>query len=164
MTRCFKKAVLFIIIACMMLFSVSASFSDISEHWAKSVIEKWEDSGIVKGSGGKYRPNDTITRAEFSIIMDRLFGYTKTSATSFLDVAQGSFYADAVSRTAAAGVILGSDGLFRPMDIVTRQEVAAMISRAFKLTAYKLYKLKLCGCFLISQWARQSVDAVRSGA
>lgn len=43
-----------------------SDFSDINGHWAESEIEKAYSTGIINGDGdGTFRPDDTITRAEY---------------------------------------------------------------------------------------------------
>lgn len=64
------KRVIAIILAAVMVFGTTAvfaeSFNDIDGHWAKADIISAQEKGIVNGDGtGAFRPNDTVTRAEF---------------------------------------------------------------------------------------------------
>ncbi len=64
------KRITAIILAAVMLMGVTSvfaeSFNDISGHWAEKEILAAQKNGIVNGDGtGNFRPNDTVTRAEF---------------------------------------------------------------------------------------------------
>ncbi|MEC0241272.1 S8 family serine peptidase [Paenibacillus dokdonensis] len=54
------------------------SFDDIQTHWAKHEIEVIAAQHVTNGkSESKFVPNDTITRAEFVALLDRIFGQEK---------------------------------------------------------------------------------------
>ena len=135
-----KKTILLLTLCCLLLFvfslSVSATdYNDIKGHWAQEQIEKWSDASILKGSEGLFRPNDSITRGEMAVIIDRLMVYQTTSENIFSDLPADAWYTPALLRLNAAGVILGAYGNIRPNDSVTRQEAAAMVVRAFAVQA-----------------------------
>jgi N-acetylmuramoyl-L-alanine amidase len=50
-------------------------FYDLHNHWAKESILNLEELGIVKGNNGAFHPNQQMTRAEFIVILDRLFSF-----------------------------------------------------------------------------------------
>ncbi|NLN64330.1 MAG: S-layer homology domain-containing protein [Clostridiaceae bacterium] len=67
--------------------SNSKELVDIKAHWAEIEINKWVSQDLVKGYGnGRFGPNDSITRAEFVTLLNRIFGYQQTSEKSFPDV------------------------------------------------------------------------------
>ncbi len=48
-------------------------FKDVpADHWAAASIASVKDAGLMKGSNGLFRPNDTVTRAELAVVADRL--------------------------------------------------------------------------------------------
>lgn len=50
-----------------------ARFIDTEGHWAESSIDKAADKGLVSGfEDGSFRPDETLTRAQFCAILDRL--------------------------------------------------------------------------------------------
>ena len=50
-------------------------FGDIDSHWAKQYIEKVFNAGWINGYSDKtFRPDNSITRAEFMVIMNRALG------------------------------------------------------------------------------------------
>ena len=64
------KKIISIILAAVMLVGATSvfaeSFNDIGGHWAEKEILAAKENGIVNGDGtGNFRPNDTVTRAEF---------------------------------------------------------------------------------------------------
>ncbi|WP_375102433.1 Ig-like domain-containing protein [Paenibacillus sp. RS8] len=56
--------------------SGTSSFKDISSgHWAKNAIDAAKAAGIINGYlDGTFRPNQTLTRAEAVVIINRLLG------------------------------------------------------------------------------------------
>lgn len=111
------------------------AFFDTEDNWAKDVIDKWSESGVISGDGdGNFRPDEPITRAEFAKIVTTAKKYTEKSNISFTDVDDSEWYYDALSKSVSAGIINGyEDGSFRPNSYITRQEAAAVISRAYEV-------------------------------
>jgi hypothetical protein len=114
---------------------VSAQVSDISGHWAESRISAWIEKGWASGySDGTFKPNNSVTRAEFMTLANKAFGYTKTTEISYSDVASADWYYVEVAKAMAAGYISGyEDGTIRPKNPISRQEAAAMLARILNL-------------------------------
>ena len=48
-------------------------YSDVKpDAWFYDAVEKVSDAGLMQGSDGKFRPNETVTRAEMATILSRL--------------------------------------------------------------------------------------------
>jgi len=75
-----------LLIAQLPMLVHAADYSDISGHWAEKVIKKWSDLGILVGNNGMFRPDDSITRAEFLAILNRVMRYTQTMENTFSDL------------------------------------------------------------------------------
>ena len=93
----------------------------------------WYVRGFAEGD---FRPNNSITRAEMSMILFRLLDsadkYTPRS-NNFSDVHAG-WYAQAVSYLASRNIVQGyPDGTFRPNASITRAELTAVMSRFFEI-------------------------------
>lgn len=117
--------------------AAAADFSDTADHWAGAAIDRWSACGIVEGyDDGRFGPGDPLTRAQMAAILDRLFGWTEQGENTFPDLRGDEWYAGAVLRAGAAGVLYGDNaGNARPNDPVTRQEAAVMLDRALALAA-----------------------------
>ena len=49
-------------------------FSDISQHWASQCIVALAKRGVIQGyPNGTFRPEATVSRAEFATLMQRVF-------------------------------------------------------------------------------------------
>ena len=113
-------------------------FSDIAGvAWAQKAIVALHAVNIVNGKEeGKFFPNDNITRAEFVKMLIGTLEYAKRIDTSntncnFSDVADDVWYHDAVAIAVNNGIVTGvSENEFAPDALITRQDMAVMISRA----------------------------------
>ena len=103
--------------------------NDFVGHWAEDTIVDSMIAGIVDNSA-TFRPEDSITRAEFAKIACNAFGLAPVKAEGkFSDVDVYQWYAQYVEALAKAGYVKGDgDGTFRPMDKITRQEAAVIIA------------------------------------
>jgi GH25 family lysozyme M1 (1,4-beta-N-acetylmuramidase) len=115
--------------------AAAASYSDTSGHWAESVIEKWSaEYGILKGyDDGTFRPDDTITRGAFAVILDRFLQYQSASDPATFSDTAGAWCEESVLRLNAAGVYRGNEGQALISADITRQQAVTMIARAFHL-------------------------------
>ena len=60
-------------------------------------------------------------------LTSKVYTIKASTAAQFDDVKEGSWYYDSVMKAAAAGIIVGYNGKFRPNDNVTRQDFAVMV-------------------------------------
>lgn len=135
--------------------------SDITDHWAKDQIQSWVDNGNIKGyPDGMFKPDNNISRAEFMTIANKAFGYTEKAEISYSDVADGSWYEDAVAVAKAAGYINGyPDGTMKPDAPITRQEAAVIIAKIDVLTADVAAADDFTDAAAIPAWSKGSVGA-----
>lgn len=119
----------------MSVSALAASPSDISGHWAKGTITQWTSKGYISGyPDGTFKPDNSITRAEFVVLVNKAMGYTKKGNAYFRDVNTNYWGYDEIQKGVSAGYVKGDpDGSFRPNDSVTRQEAAVMISKILDL-------------------------------
>ena len=113
----------------------TVTYGDIKTHWAKETIERLAAMGIVSGVGdNSFEPDRGISRAEFVVLVVRALHLDSTSYdNSFTDVENGSWYADALQTAVQAGIITGNDGIFRPEETVTREEMTKIIVEAYRM-------------------------------
>jgi len=65
--------------------STESGFSDVSDHWARTYIDAATNHGWVHGyPDGTFRPDQPITRAETSAIINRIFGRLAESPDDLL--------------------------------------------------------------------------------
>lgn len=109
-----------------------AEYKDIPEDWSRESIIRAIDAGIITGdTDGYIKPDSTVTRAELSAMLVRLFGVSGSGAAEFSDVSAEDWYYSYVCAAAENGFMTGSGGMFRPNDAVTRQEAVTAAARAF---------------------------------
>ncbi|NMB28361.1 MAG: hypothetical protein GX987_09980 [Tissierellia bacterium] len=109
-------------------------FTDITEEYgfARTAIEELAKKGIIDGVGdGKYAPEKEFTRAQFCKIMVEALGYEQAEYTGeFSDVNSKNWFAPYVESAVKTGLFTGyPDKSFRPNQVITRQEIAAVVGR-----------------------------------
>lgn len=96
---------------------------------------------FISGDGnGSFRPEDSITRAEFlRMVVTALTDYDKDAdqgSSTFTDVDNSKWYAPYVAYAQKAGLIAGyQDGTCRPEENITRAEAARITASALNLTS-----------------------------
>ena len=115
----------------------AAAVKDAAGHWAESVLTEWQQQGLLTGyEDGSLKPDHQITRAEFTALINKSFGYTNTAAISYTDVTTANWFYTDVAKAVAAGYIKGyPDQTFRPNQPLTREEMAVIVSSILKLNA-----------------------------
>ncbi len=113
--------------------SGECSFKDVPDSYYKNAVIWATENKVTNGTtADTFSPNAVCTRAQAMTMLYRYLGTPKYEAgSSFADVADGAFYADAVMWSAANGVAQGyNDGLFRPNAACTRAQIVTFIYRA----------------------------------
>lgn len=115
-------------------------FTDLNVNaWYHDGVHFCIDEGLMEGYGnGLFGPNDTLSRAQLCQIIYNMEGQPATSGSSvFTDVADGAWYADAVTWAASQGIVGGyGNGLFGPEDNITREQLAAILYRYAQAKGY----------------------------
>jgi hypothetical protein len=114
--------------------SSSSRFTDMENYsWAVPAVEYLAGSGVVSGiSNDRFGPSQAILRCDFVIMLCNAFGFPNSGTyESFLDVPTDSYYAQAVATAKSQNIIAGDkNGLFHPLDSLTRQDAMVMLYRA----------------------------------
>lgn len=114
-------------------WSQSSGFTDVaSGAWYNNAVSTLTRAGILDGyADGSFRPNASITRAEFTKIAVSFFKHVGgASANPFSDVPESAWYAEFVKAAAELGLIDGyEDGTFRPNAPITRAEACTIVNR-----------------------------------
>jgi len=112
----------------------TGSFKDVSDqHWARREIGIIEEYGIMQGKGnGQFGPEDPLTREEMAAILGRIVDIDDRDREQvfFRDVDSGRWSYEAISSMSGCGIFMGyDDGTFRPLDVITRAQMAALMNR-----------------------------------
>ena len=155
--------VLGLMVLCMLLpvGAVAGDLTDISNHWAADTIAKWADAGYIRGyPDGTFKPDNSITRAEFVTLVNKAFNMTAKAEIDFTDVPAGAWYYGEVAKAKAAGYI----GAIRITPCVpTTPSAAGGCNCPVKLkglTADTGAAAKFKDAGLIPDWSRGDVGAV----
>jgi len=127
------------LIATTLLISVPASnlsaaeggFTDIGNHWARALVQKFTGQGILAGyPDGTFRPDSHLQRAEAVALLNRFFNITESGYPTFSDVRPTDWHYHQVGAAQRKGYIAGfPDGTFRPHENVSRLHAFIMIYR-----------------------------------
>ena len=121
-------------------------FTDVAESaWYYDAVRYVCSNGLMTGtSGSAFSPDLFTTRGMIVTILYRLDGSPAVSgAAPFGDVPTGQYYSEAVAWAAANGIVKGYDtGLFGPDDVITREQLAAIL---YGYAQYKGYDVTAGG-------------------
>lgn len=132
--------------------------------WAVAAVHAVYNNKLMEGVGGgtpTFAPQAKITRAQFAALLLRLTGNepSASGSVSFSDVKAGSWYYGYVVKAKALGLIGGVTATsFKPDAYITRQDMAVMIARAYKLSP--LTKTSFSDSGKISAYAVDAVNAM----
>lgn len=129
---------------CLLLgivFSLSparaATYTDVGKnHWAYTYIQYLSEKDVLAGDGnGRFRPDATVTRAEFIKMMAAAFGLRDTKPVSYTKVPDWA--RKYVEAAAAQGFLLNykTDADFSAA--LSRQEAVALLMRYLEFEADK---------------------------
>ncbi|MPN49938.1 Endo-1,4-beta-xylanase A [bioreactor metagenome] len=119
---------------------------------------------IITESGGKFEPQVNITRAQYTVWLTRLLKLSQdlSAADKFTDISVDTPNYNELVTAASAGLITGyGNGLFAPDAKITREEMAALITRALVIKNKEqnsdIVKLENMGdSSQISVWAKNA--------
>ena len=151
------------------------AFTDTVGHWGANYVEFLYTSGVTTGyADGTFRPDQNITRAQFSVMLYRCLGLDESRYAGvelpFADLDKIADYAvPAIKALYSEGVINGSKGkdgqiYFNPNAPLTRAQASAMIGRTqekgyatVELTFTDAGKIPAYATFYIQTMAAQGI-------
>lgn len=141
---------------------VLANSDDISGHWAETQIKEWANIGYISGyPDGTFLPDNSITRAEFLTLVNKIFKFENKTNINFIDVRPDYWAYSEIQKGISAGYVSGDkNGTFRPDDFITRQEAAVIINKLLDNTEITENKPNFKDAYDIDEWAKNSVDIV----
>lgn len=145
------------------------SFADLENHaWASEAITRLAARGIINGiTATTYGPGRNITRADFTTLIVRAFGF-EDKAGSFADVPANVYYAKTVGIAKTLGIIGGvNETDFAPTMEITRQDMMVIVARALDKAGYVLStenKVEISDSAEVDNYAKDAVqDLTASG-
>ncbi|MGG1518616.1 S-layer homology domain-containing protein, partial [Paenibacillus oryzisoli] len=141
-------------------------FTDMHGHWAEADVCEAAGLGIVAGvDANRFVPDRAVTRAEFTVMLVRALQIpvgeqidvqVYNDRTSIPDWAL-----PAISIGTEKGIVFGyPDGSFGAKKLISREEAAAMVTRAMKWDSSGAGPLPFADHASISTWALPSVMSV----
>lgn len=119
------------------------AFRDDNQSSYRGDIDKLAAAGIVNGTApGTYSPRATVTREQMAAFLVRAYNYRADQERTPRLVDGANFFNDDngrslerdINKAAAAGFTGGfSDGTYRPRSAVTREQMAAFLTRVLDL-------------------------------
>lgn len=149
-------------------------FADVaSKYWAAQTIKQLSAMQLLNGiSKDNFAPERKVTRAEFTAMIVRIvqqYGAFEEAdmnkpALSFGDVKKNDWFAADVAWAVQAGLVNGKrEGVFAPEQEISRQEMAAIIARAFQFGGSKQAGTAPAGSFAdvadAPAWAKEAIEA-----
>lgn len=140
-------------------------FADVlPDFWGYTAVTVLASKGMINGyEDSTFKPNKNITRAEFAKLILSAYeaagGKLAGGGSAFVDVTKSDWYYDVADKTSALGIILGSDGSFRPNEDIKREDAAAIIYRALNCLGMNYYEEKsFADDSLVSDYAKKAVS------
>lgn len=152
----------------MGLFSTGAvAFSDIQNHWANACISQMRPRNLVTGyPDGTFRPNGTLTRAEFAVLMMNAFPNApiKRGGMAFSDVPTTHWAHRAIQAAYQRGFFSGyPGGIFQPSQAIPRAQAIGVLAGAINYSIPANPEAILRGYYLdaaqIPDYARNAIAA-----
>lgn len=141
------------------------AFTDINSHWAKACIEQLAERNIVMGyPDGTFRPNGTVSRAEFTALVYSVFpdSLPVRPALTFADVPVTHWAKIAVEWAYERGFLSGyPDQTFRPDVPIPKVQAIAVLAAAlqyvFPPTAEETLQLYFDDAIAIPDYAKGAI-------
>lgn len=118
------------------------SFPDVADHWAFRPVAQLFAAGVVRGTGGAFRPDQPATRAEVVHLLVAVTAAADAARelqgapSSFADVSSAHWADGAIEAAVERDLVRGfEDGTMRPDRTLTRAELAVLLARALGWTA-----------------------------
>ena len=118
--------------------SGATKFSDASDDWYSKAINYVVGKGLISGyPNGTFKPNESITRAEFAQMISGYIKNEKAGSSDFKDV-KDHWAKDAIDKLNGNKNVTGyPDGSFKPNAKITRAEAVTILNSVFNRNTNK---------------------------
>jgi hypothetical protein len=90
------------------------------------------------GASGRFEPDKKLSREELAVVLRRVLDLPEADASVFTDYNKISDWAkSSVGAVSENGIMVGSNGEFRPGAAVSREEAAAIFVRLYQALGEK---------------------------
>jgi uncharacterized protein YjdB len=137
--------------------------TDITGNWAGSQIYSLINQGVVTGYvDGTFKPNNSISRAEFIVMINRAFKFNTPASIFYSDVRAGDWFYLDIAKARAAGYIAGyPNGTMGPNNKISRQEAATILAGVLGLnTSTSSGYLTFSDASKIPSWSWASINSL----
>lgn len=137
--------------------------NELRGHWAEAEISEMIDEGIVMGDENGLALERKVTRAEFITLLVRCSEKSvEDFGGCFSDVEVDSWFAPYVETAYANGWVNGSEGMFYPQKILSREEMAQILYNIYgtKNGTSQGAGLSFADEANISPWAKNAVSGI----
>jgi spore germination protein YaaH len=120
------------------LWSDGFYFADMQKHWAQADVLTAANRGWMLGiASDRFAPDAALTRAEAATIIVRVLGLKAAAiGASFSDVPATHWAWQDIRLAKMSGLIQGiSSDRFAPDQVMTREQMSVLLSRALQLTS-----------------------------
>jgi hypothetical protein len=127
-------------------------------------VNKGVVNGVTAADGGSvFEPEANVTREQFAKMLVAALGiYDESAVCDFADVSTDDWYYTSVASAINAGIITGyGDGTFGAGRNITREEMAAMVSRANLEFIPVVRSVKFTDDEGISSWSKDAVSLMQ---
>ncbi len=111
------------------------AFCDVKDEYISDIVNFLWIRNIIKGiSSNEFKPNDILTRAELSVLLNKYFGISSKNdyKLRFIDVPHNSWFYKDVKSLTDFGIIKGITELeFKPNDSVKKQDLIVLYVKTF---------------------------------
>ncbi len=112
------------------LFCLPGTASAV-EAWLAEPLAKLQSWNVISGDAtGDLHLNSPITRAEFTAMVNRAYGYTQRATVPFTDVPRSAWYSDDIAIGYGTGYFSGTSGTTAEPDAtLTREQAVTILAR-----------------------------------
>lgn len=114
-------------------------FEDMKGYeWAESAVKSLVKSGVIKGvSDTEFMPSMKIKRADYTLMITRMFDGRAEFSENFADVTKNKYYYNEIGVARKLGFAQGmGENMFYPENSISRQDMAVMAYRILKEKGY----------------------------